>query len=102
REMTRLFADLARKKRLGGLDASMFARGAAHLLAELNAIHPFREGNGRTQLAYLTILADRADHPLALEDLRSEAMLEETIKRFQGDERPLTDVIGELVQRRGS
>ena len=79
-----------------------FAKKAAHLLAELNAIHPFREGNGRTQLAYLTVLADRAGHPLALEDLRSEAMLEATVRSFQGDENPLAAVIGELVQRRGS
>jgi cell filamentation protein len=28
----------------------------AHFLAELNAIHPFREGNGRTQLTFAVLL----------------------------------------------
>ena len=46
-EIRRLFADLARQKNLSGLDAASFADKAAHFLAELNAIHPFREGNGR-------------------------------------------------------
>jgi cell filamentation protein len=67
REMGRLFADLAKQKNLSGLDADAFADKAAHFLAELNAIHPFREGNGRTQLSFMTSLAERAGHPFALE-----------------------------------
>ncbi len=51
REMRRLFARLAKGRQLRGLDDTTFADQAAHFLAELNAIHPFREGNGRTQLA---------------------------------------------------
>jgi cell filamentation protein len=48
REMRRLFAELFRQRHLRGLDADSFAKKAELLLAELNAIHPFREGNGRT------------------------------------------------------
>ena len=33
-----------------------FAENAAHFLAELNAIHAFREGNGRSQLASFDML----------------------------------------------
>jgi cell filamentation protein len=67
REFGRLFADLAKQKLLFGLDADGFAEAAAHFLAELNAIHPFREGNGRTQLSFMAALADQAGHPFALE-----------------------------------
>jgi cell filamentation protein len=38
REMRRLFAGLSKQKYLRGLDAATFARLAAHVLAELNAI----------------------------------------------------------------
>ena len=41
---------------LRNLPAREFARLSADFLAELNAIHPFREGNGRT-LAHLSDLA---------------------------------------------
>jgi cell filamentation protein len=41
REMRQLFADLAKQKHLRGLTAAAFAEKAAHLLAELNAIHRF-------------------------------------------------------------
>jgi cell filamentation protein len=97
REMQRLFASLASDEHLIVLDAPMFARKAAHFLAELNAIHPLREGNGRTQLSFLTVLAEGAGHPLALKRLVPNAMLEATIASFRGNEKPLADLIRRLV-----
>jgi cell filamentation protein len=97
REMRRLFAKLSKQKRLRGLDAPSFATSAAHCLAELNAIHPFREGNGRTQLSFLIILAGHADHPLALERLDPKAMLDAMIASFGGNERSLAGVIAGLT-----
>jgi len=97
REMRRLFAWLGKQKLLRGLDAEGFAVKAAHLLAELNAIHPFREGNGRTQLSFLTLLAERARHPLALKRLDPTAILRATIASSDGNERPLAAVIRKLL-----
>lgn len=98
REMRRLFDGLTAQKHLRGLDARKFAEKAAHLLAELNAIHPFREGNGRMQLAFLTVLAERAVHPLKLQHLDPTAMLAAMIASFQGDEAPLAGIIVGLVR----
>jgi cell filamentation protein len=98
REMRQLFAKLANQKHLRGLDPTIFVREAAHLLAELNAIHPFREGNGRTQLSFLMFLAERAGHPLAIERLDPKIMLNATITSFGGDEKPLIDAIAALTQ----
>ncbi|WP_346657227.1 Fic family protein [Bradyrhizobium sp. BRP20] len=44
----------------------------AHFLSELNVIHAFREGNGRTQLSFFLLLADHAGHPIDLEDLEPD------------------------------
>jgi cell filamentation protein len=98
REMRRVFADLVKQRHLRGLDAPAFAKKAAQFLAELNAIHPFREGNGRTQLSFLTILSERAGHPLRLERLNPAAMLDATINSFQGEERRLAALIAELIR----
>jgi cell filamentation protein len=83
RDLGRLFADLASRKTLSGLDAESFAEKAAHFLAELNAIHPFREGNGRTQLSFLAALADQAGHSFVLERLDPKAMLDATITSWR-------------------
>jgi cell filamentation protein len=98
RELGRLFADLANQKNLSGLDADTFAERAAHFLAELNAIHPFREGNGRAQLSFMAALADHAGHPFALERIEPKAMLEATIASFGGSEEPLARLIRGLIE----
>jgi cell filamentation protein len=91
--MRRLFGGLTAHKHLRDLDARKFAEKAAHLLAELNAIHPFREGNGRMQLAF-----PHAAHPLKLQHLDPTAMLAAMIASFQGDEAPLAGIIVGLVR----
>jgi cell filamentation protein len=93
REMHRLFQTLAKARYYRGLDARTFARRAAHILAELNAIHPFREGNGRTQLSFLVALAEGAGHLITLEELDPKAMLKATIASFGGNEQLLADLI---------
>lgn len=97
REMRRLFADLAAQGYFRALEATTFTQRATHFLAELNAIHPFREGNGRTQLTFLALLAEQADHPLRLERLDPQEILAATIKSFGGDEAPLLAVLKRLV-----
>ena len=96
-QATRLFDDLRAANHLQNLDAQAFSAGAAHFLAELNAIHAFREGNGRSQLTFFALLADHASHPLNLENLEAEEMLEAMIASFDGDERKLAAVIERLV-----
>ena len=97
-EMSKLFARLATKDFLRGLTATAFAQKAAHVVAELNAVHPFREGNGRTQLAFLSVLADRAGHPLAWGQMEPPMMLEAMVASFNGDETPLADLIKDLIE----
>ena len=96
--MRALFAALARQNKFRRVEADAFAEKAAHFLAEVNAIHPFREGNGRTQLSFLTLLAHQAGHPLALDRLDPEAMLRATITSFEGDEAPLVAGIRGLIK----
>jgi cell filamentation protein len=96
-EMRKLFDNLRGLDFLRGLSPGAFARHAAHFLSELNAIHCFREGNGRTQLAFLALLAESAGHPLALENMNPDAMLAAMVESFHGDEAQLRALIGALV-----
>jgi cell filamentation protein len=92
-EMRRLFGELQRERFLAGLSAEAFAGKAAHFLAELNAIHPFREGNGRTQLAYLALLSEKAGHPIDLDGTNPQDILQAMIASFGGKEDPLAAII---------
>lgn len=69
---------------LPGVSRTIFADAAAHFLGELNAIHAFREGNGRTQLSYLHLIGLRAGHPFDLTRVQAEPMLAAMIASFHG------------------
>jgi cell filamentation protein len=96
-QATKLFDNLRAADYLANLDVPTFSARAAHFLAELNAIHAFREGNGRSQLTFFAVLADHAGHPLNRDKLEAEEMLEAMIASFGGDERRLAAVIEGLV-----
>ena len=74
-----------------------FAKQAAAFLATLNVIHAFREGNGRTQLSFMIVLAERAGHSIDIARLDPEAMLRAMILSFQGEEGSLADIILQLI-----
>jgi cell filamentation protein len=55
-----VFARLQSESELRGLDREAFARRLAYFYSELDAIHPFREGNSRTLRAFTGDLAENA------------------------------------------
>src|ERR1700730_1352727 len=57
-----VLTNLAAEKHLVNLNADTFAGRAAYFLGELNAAHPFREGNGRTQREFIRELGLKAGH----------------------------------------
>jgi cell filamentation protein len=63
-------ADVARRlekaKFLTDLSRAEFAAKAGEIMGDVNYVHPFREGNGRTQLYFLEQLAEQAGHPIDL------------------------------------
>ncbi len=94
----KLFRELKAQDYLKGLDTKAFADGAAHFMAELNAIHPFREGNGRSQLSFLMLLAETAGHPLDAEKIDPDEVMDAMIESFGGTEEPLAEMIEGLAK----
>jgi len=73
-------ANLAAENHLKGLDADAFARRAAYYLGELNSIHPFREGNGRTQREFIRQLGSEAGHSINWSRVNREQMYNASIE----------------------
>ena len=61
------------------LPTDPFTERLAPLFAELNAIHPFREGNGRTQRAMVSLVAERAGHSIDWSATTGERMVDASI-----------------------
>ncbi|WP_348625866.1 MULTISPECIES: Fic family protein [unclassified Mesorhizobium] len=98
-EMHRIFGELADGDYLCELDLDAFAVRAAHVLAEINAVHPFREGNGRTQLTFLAMLMENAGFPFNADMLGRENVLNAMIESFAGEETPLAELIKDIASQ---
>ena len=96
-EMQTLFSSLNVQNHLQGLSEDDFVKHSAHFLSTLNAIHPFREGNGRTQTSFLLLVADHAGHALDVNKLAPERFMDAVIASFGGNEALLTVEIKKLL-----
>jgi cell filamentation protein len=83
---------------LKGLAAGAFAEQTAIIVGDINYIHPFREGNGRTQLQYLKQLAEEAGHRLDLAAIRGPRWIEASIAGHPADDRPIAEVLAEALK----
>jgi cell filamentation protein len=87
---------------LRGLQPEPFVARLAHYMGEINATHPFREGNGRTQRVFCALLAEQAGYFIDFESVDQAQMYRVMIANFNGNDKPLeallmniTSIIGE-------
>jgi cell filamentation protein len=79
------------------LSTSEFARQAAVIIGDVNYIHPFREGNGRTQLQYLKQLAIQAGHRLDLTRIDAAGWIEASKASHTADYALMADAIRRAI-----
>jgi cell filamentation protein len=88
------FAKLTSESLLISLAPQTFAARAAFYLGEINAIHPFREGNGRAQREFIRQLALRAGHPLSWAGFTQDEMIAASVQSHTvGDNTQLAAII---------
>jgi len=92
-----VLAELPHEGFLHGQTQDRIAERLTHYLAEINAAHPFREGNGRTQRAFISQLAADAGYHIAWERLTQQRNLETSIAAMRGDNAPLRQALDELL-----
>lgn len=73
-ELDVLFKDIQDKDYFRGMPREQTVKGLASTIDRLNRIHPFREGNGRTQRAFVGQLALNAGYDLDLTKISENDM----------------------------
>jgi cell filamentation protein len=96
-QMDALFGSIHGVEAFAEKSRSEFLREAVRFLGDLNAIHPFREGNGRAQLAFLGLIGATASHPFAFERIDRNAFLQAMIESFFGRFEGLTAELSKLL-----
>ncbi len=95
-----VFAELAAEAHLRELPREAFLGRLTHYHAELNAAHPFREGNGRAQRAFLGQLSRDAGYRLAWQRLERERNIDAARASHRGENSPLRELLDELLEPR--
>lgn len=92
------FQRLAELNYLKKLNKSTFLDELSELYHDLNMLHPFREGNGRTLRLFITLLVRNAGYNLNFSECDSDLLMIATIKAAQGDLNLLRKVFAELIR----
>ena len=83
RVATKCFAKIA-SGYLEDLSFNEFAKRIAEFYNDVNYIHPFREGNGRTQRIYFTQLIRHYGYDINFSEIDTDALMIATIQAAQG------------------
>ena len=89
KEADRLLAHLQSEQWLEGLALPEFVAKIADYYCELNVIHPFREGNGRTQRLFFEALALNAGYEVDWSQVNRDEWLDANIRGYFADLAPL-------------
>jgi len=97
--LQQILAKLAAEKHLVGLDIENFVDRAAYFIGELNAAHPFREGNGRTQREFIRELGLKASHYIDWRSTTVEKMTEASrLSHLSGESSLFASLIRECIR----
>jgi len=80
-----LFGALEEENFFQGLEKEPFIKSIASFFNGLNILHPFREGNGRTQRIFVEHLANNAGYHLDLSKVSKSVMIQASIQGSKGN-----------------
>ena len=95
---TDVFHALHGENFLQNLPRNRFIERLTYYLGEVNAIHPFREGNGRTQRAFFEQLASEAGFVLDWQHLDADRNNAASYAIMRGDPALMRGMLDELVR----
>lgn len=100
KELTKLFLKLREENYLKDCSEDNIASRAAYYLGEINAVHPFREGNGRTQREFIRELLLPAGFYVDYSRCNAKMMLYASINAFAGDYTLMTKLFDKCIVRK--
>ncbi|WP_412058716.1 Fic/DOC family protein [Bartonella sp. DGB2] len=88
-----IFQELKKEQNLHGLDTDMFSKRAGYYLGEINVLHPFREGNGRSQRVFIGQLARANGYCIDWVNVSRDEMTRASIDAYYGNSETMSDLI---------
>lgn len=93
-----IFDELREEKYLRGLNVIPFTKRLAYYLSEINAIHPFREGNGRSEREFIRELAFQNGYFLSFKNITKNQLIDASKASFLGNYTPMENLLGSCLR----
>lgn len=100
KEATTLFADLKSDSHYQGLSQQEFIEKVSDFFGTLNDLHPFREGNGRTQRLMIKEIGKIAGHEIDFSQITKERMIDASIQFKSGNKDEMCSVFNDSISTR--
>lgn len=95
-----IFSKLKEEYYLAGLEEYMFTKRLAYYFSEINALHPFRKGNGRSQREFIRSLALKNGYLIYFEKASKEEMLIDSKKSFMCDYEDMEKIMAKCIKKK--
>lgn len=95
-----IFSKLKEEYYLAGLEEYMFTKRLAYYFSGINALHPFREGNGRSQREFIRSLALKNGYLIYFEKASKEEMLIASKKSFMCDYEDMEKIMAKCIKKK--
>ena len=89
--------NLKKENYLQGLDKINFIERMAYYMGEVNALHPFREGNGRTSREFFRQLSQNANYTIDFRKTSNKELLIADINAFNGEYGKLIEILEKAI-----
>lgn len=96
-----IFGKLKDEDYLQGLGEEDIIGRLAYYFSEINALHPFREGNGRSQREFIRCLALHNGYVLNFANASKEEMMKASEDSFLCDYRAMEQLFKKCIRRKG-
>jgi cell filamentation protein len=98
-EAARIMEELKKENRLKGIEKAEFCSRAAYYMSEINALHPFREGNGRVQREFIRTLGVEVGYRIDWSKAEPDEILHSSITSFHSSNDELVAMLKKCISK---
>jgi cell filamentation protein len=92
-----IFGSLKNEDFLLGTAMGEIPKRLTYYLSEINVLHPFREGNGRTQRTFIEYLAQSAGYYVDFSGVSGEEMIEASVLSFDKEYAKMNEMFSRIT-----
>ncbi|MDR0991779.1 MAG: Fic family protein [Ruminococcus sp.] len=93
-----IFSKLRKDRFLTAVDPHELSQKLTYYFSELNVLHPFREGNGRTQRIFIEYLAKVAGYSVDFDLISEDSMIEISTDSYEKEYASMLDMFDRITE----